>query len=159
MSELDAWQIETLKDRFRDAGCTVTDLQGSTFQIVGKEFPLMTHVTVNPYFVELATFLFASSKGFLPGKLSKLHEYLSDINRDAKIVKFTLERESPPVPKGVWPIYASLKYVTGEAGGEYTAEALKNLLLLWYQDIAALIASPGGWELHPMMREEDSKKD
>jgi len=44
----------------------------------------------------------------------------------------------------------------GVAGGDYQADALKNLVLLWLQDIAALIAAPGDFELHAMMKEEES---
>jgi hypothetical protein len=154
--ELSTSELETLKERFRAAGCTVTDLDGATFEIVGNDFPLRTHVSVNPYYVQLATYIFATPQGFLPGRKSKLHEYLSDINRNAKLAKFTLERDAPPAPKGVWPIFASVKLVTGVTGGDYHADALKNLVLLWLQDIAELIASPGGFELHRMMREEES---
>ncbi len=153
--ELSPPEVETLKGRFRAAGCTVTDLDNATFEIIGNDFPLRTHVSVNPYYVQLATYIFATPRGFLPNRKSKLHEYLSDINRNAKLAKFTLERDAPPAPKGVWPIFASVKLVTGVAGGDYEADALKNLVLLWLQDIAELIASPGGFELHTMMHEKD----
>jgi hypothetical protein len=131
--ELSTSEVETLKERFRAAGCTITDLDG-----------------------QLATYIFASPRGFFLGRKSKLHGYLSGINRDAKLAKFTLERDAPPTPKGVWPIFASVKLVTGVAGGDYQADALKNLVLLWLQDIAALIAAPGDFELHAMMKEEES---
>jgi hypothetical protein len=154
--ELSASEVQSLKERFRAAGCAVIDLDGATFEIVGSDFPLRTHVSVNPYYVQLGTYIFASPQGFLPGRKSKLHEYLSDINRNAKLAKFTLERDAPPTPKGVWPIFASVKLVTGVAGGDYDASALKNLVLLWFQDIAELIASPGGFELHTMVKEVQS---
>ncbi|HXI49896.1 MAG TPA: hypothetical protein VNH84_00260 [Candidatus Saccharimonadales bacterium] len=154
--ELSTSEVETLKERFRAAGCAVTDLDGLTFEIVGSAFPLRTHVSVNPYYVQLATYIFASPRGFFLARKSKLHEYLSGINRNAKLAKFTLERDAPPTPKGVWPIFASVKLVTGVAGGDYQADALKNLVLLWLQDIAALIAAPGDFELHAMMKEEES---
>lgn len=154
--ELSTSEVETLKERFRAAGCAVSDLDGEAFEIVGSDFPVRTHVSVNPYYVQLATYIFATPQGFLPGRKSKLHEYLSDINRDAKLAKFTLERDAPPTPKGVWPIFASVKLVTGVTGGDHHADALKNLVLLWLQDIAELIASPGDFELHTMMKEESN---
>ena len=51
---------------------------------------------------------------------------------------------------------ASVKLVTGVAGGDYDAAALKNLVMLWWQDIAELIASPGDCELRVMMKEGES---
>ena len=154
--ELDTSEVEVLKSRFRAAGCTVTDLDGTSFEIVGSEFPVRTHVSANPYYVQLGTFIFASPHGFLPGRKSKIHAYLSHINRTAKLVKFTLEGEKPEAERGGWPIMASVKLVTGVAGGDYDASALKNLVLLWFQDIAELIASPGDFELHAMMKEGQS---
>jgi len=154
--ELSTLAFEDLKERFRAAGCVVTDLDGATFEIVGSDLPLRTHVFANPYYVQLATYIFATPQGFLPGRKSKLHEYLSDINRNAKLAKFTLEHDAPETPKGVWPIFASVKLVTGVAGGDYHADALKNLVLLWLQDIAELIASPGDFELRTMTKGDES---
>jgi hypothetical protein len=154
--ELAASEVEALKSRFRDAGCTVTDLDGTNFEIVGGEFAVRTHVFANPYYVQLGTFIFASPPGFSWRGKSRIQEYLCHINRDAKLVKFTLERDAPPTPRGVWPIFASVKLVTGVVGGDYDATALKNLVMLWWQDIAELIAFPGDFELHVMKQEGDS---
>jgi hypothetical protein len=65
-----------------------------------------------------------------------------------------MEADKPDAERGRWPIFASVKLVTGVAGGDYDAAALKNLVLLWLQDIAELGASPGDFELHMMMRED-----
>ena len=154
--ELATSEVEALKSRFRATGCAVTDLDGTSFEIVGREFPLRTHVFANPYYVQLGTFIFASPQGFLPGRKSKICEYLSRINSNAKLVKFTLEGDKPDADRGGWPIMASVKLVTGVAGGNYDAAALKNLVMLWWQDIAELVASPGDFELHVMMKGEES---
>ena len=151
--ELSASEVEALKARFRAADCTVTDLDGTSFEIVGREFPVCTHVYANPYYVQLGTFIFANPRGFLPGRKSKIHQYLSQINRNAKLVKFTLEADKPDAERGGWPIMASAKLVTGIAGGDYNATALKNLVMLWFQDIAELVASPGNCELRTMIKE------
>ena len=154
--ELEASEVEVLKSRFRDAGCTVTDLDGASFEIVGREFALRTHVFANPYYVQLGTFIFATPSGFLPGRKSKIHEYLSRINSNAKLVKFTLEGDKPDADRGGWPVMASVKLVRGVAGGDYDAAALKNLVMLWWQDIAELVASPGDFKQHVMMKEGDA---
>jgi hypothetical protein len=154
--ELKASEVETLKSRFRDAGCTVTDLDGTSFEIVGREFALRTHVFANAYYVQLGTFIFASPQGFLPGRRSRILEYLSRINSNAKLVKFTLEGDRPDADRGGWPVMASVKLVTGVAGGDYDAAALKNLVMLWWQDIAELVASPGDCEVRVMMKEGES---
>jgi hypothetical protein len=98
--ELEASEVEALKSRFRAVGCAVTDLDGTSFEIVGREFALRTHVFANPYYVQLGTFIFASPQGFLPGRKSKIHEYLSRINSNAKLVKFTLEGDKPDADRG-----------------------------------------------------------
>ncbi len=154
--ELEPSEIETLKSRFRDAGCTITDLEGTSFEIIGREFALRTHVFANPYYVQLGTFIFVSPQGFLPGRRSMILEYLSRINSNAKLAKFTLEGDKPDAERGGWPVMASVKLVTGVAGGDYDAAALKNLVMLWWQDIAELVASPGACELRVMMKEGES---
>ncbi|HKQ39589.1 MAG TPA: hypothetical protein VJ063_16050 [Verrucomicrobiae bacterium] len=151
--ELDACEVEALKSRFRAAGCRVTDIDGKSFEIVGSDFPVRTHVFPTAYYVQLATFIFAKPHGFLFRSKSKIHEYTSRINRTAKLVKFTLEGDRPNSERGGWPMMASVKLITGVAGGNYDPAALKNLLLLWFQDIAELIASPGNFELHAPMEE------
>jgi hypothetical protein len=154
--ELEASEVETLKSRFRDAGCTVKNIDGTSFEIFGGEFALRTHVFANPFYVQLGTVIFASPHGFLPGRRRKILEYLSRINSNAKLVKFTLEGDRPDPDRGGWHVMASIKFVTGIAGGDYDAAALKNLIMLWWQDIAELVASPGDCELRLMIKDGES---
>jgi len=153
---LNAAQIKRLKARFRAAGGTVKDLEGSTFEVVDDDFPVRTHVDANPYYIQLGTYILAKpQKAF--GK-AKVQEFLCDINLTAKLVKFTMEVDSPDKQPAAWPILASVKLVTGVAGGDYQASAIKNLFLLWLQDIAELMANaPSSFEIHPMMDIEKLK--
>ncbi len=156
--ELTPAEVEALKSRFRAAGCAVTDLDDTSFEIVSSEFPVRTHVFATAYYVQLGTFIFASARGFLPGRKRKVHEFLSRINCNAKLVKFTLEAEGRDGRRGGWPIFASVKLVTGVAGGDYDAAALKNLVMLWFQDIAELVESTSDFELHAMMQGGESEE-
>ena len=152
--DLSATELETLKSRFREAGCKVADLAAPNFEAVFEEFPIRTHVYANPYYVELGTYIFAKPQGFLRARKSKIHKLLNSLNGEADLVKFTVDAEKLD-ENGYWPIFASVKLVTGIVGGDYDAKALKNVLLLWSQDVAEVIASPEGFELHMISGEDD----
>ncbi len=82
------------------------------------------------------------------------------MNLKANFVKFTMEADSPDKQTAAWPILASVKLVTGATGGNYQALAIKNLVLLWLQDIAELMTNaPTSFEVHPMMDIDKLKDD
>src|SRR5688572_15920986 len=145
-------EVETLKERFRAAGCTVTGLGDTEFELVGgDEFPLRCHVAVDPYFIALTTILAAAGRGFMPNRRSKIHAFLNDINLAAKLVKFTLDADMQDPKAGGWFITASVRFVTGVAGGNYDSGALRNLVTLWFQDIAELIRADGQFVVRGML--------
>ena len=149
-NRLNAAQMKGLKSRFRAAGCAVKDLNNSTFEVVDHEFPVRTNVEANPYYVQLGTYVLAKPARAVAK--TKVQELLCDMNLKAKLVKFTMEADGPDRGTAAWPILASVKLVTGVAGGNYNATALKNLFLLFLQDIAELMAdAPATFEMHPMM--------
>jgi hypothetical protein len=148
--ELSPTEIEMLKSRFVAAGCAITDLDNSTFEVVSDDFPVRTHVYATPYYLQLATNILAKPKQRVP--IDRVREFLCAINLKASLVKFTMDTEKPDAQTEAWPILASVKLVTGVAGGDYQASAIKNLLMLWLQNIAELMAEPpDGFEIHPMM--------
>ena len=148
--ELSPKEIKTLKSRFVAAECAVTDLDDSTFEVVSDDFPVRTHVYATPYYLQLATNILAKPKQRVP--IERVREFLCAINLKASLVKFTMDKDKPDAQTEAWPILASVKLVTGVAGGDYQASAVKNLFLLWLQDIADLMAEPPkGFEIHPMM--------
>jgi len=147
---LSSKQIQTLKSRFAAAGCTVRDLEEFTFEVVLDDFPVRTHVYANPYYLELGTQILAKPKEKF--SLEKVRELLGSVNRKASLVKFTMDTDKPDQETQAWPILASTKLVTGVVGGDYPVLAIKNLLLLWPQDITVLMAEPpDGFEVHPML--------
>jgi len=136
---LSSKQIQTLKSRFAAAGCTVRDLVEFTFEVYA-----------NPYLLELGTQILAKPKEKF--SLEKVRELLCSVNRKASLVKFTMDKDKPDQETQAWPILASTKLVTGVVGGDYPVLAIKNLLLLWPQDITVLMAEPpDGFEVHPML--------
>jgi hypothetical protein len=143
-------EMKRLKSSFRAAGCTVRDLDASTFEVLDDEFPVRTHVIANPYYVQLGTYILAKPQR--PVRKSKVHELLCYSNLKSNVVKFTVDADSPDAQTQAWPIFASVKLVTGVVGGDYPATAIKNLFLLWLQDVAEMMANaPESFEMHPMM--------
>ncbi len=84
---------------------------------------------------------------------SAIHAYLSKINKQANLVKFVLDHEEFDSKEGGWSIFASLRFVTGKIGGSYEPAALKNLVTLWFYDLANLMAAPEPFELCALFEE------
>jgi hypothetical protein len=82
---------------------------------------------------------------------SAIHAYLSKINKQANLVKFVLNREELDLNEGGWSIFASVRFVTGKIGGNYEPGALKNLVTIWFYDLAQLMAEPEPFELCAML--------
>jgi hypothetical protein len=149
-NRLNAAQMRRLKSRFRAAGCDVKDLNSSTFEIVDDDFPVRTHVEVNPYYLQLGTYVLAKPSRAVAK--TKVRELLCHMNLKAKLVKFTMEADGPDRGTAAWPILASVKLVTGVIGGNYHPTALKNMFLIFLHDLAELMADPpANFEMHPMM--------
>lgn len=148
--ELSPKEIETLKARFRAAGYAVTGLDDSAFEVVSDDFPVRTHVYATPYYLQLGTGILAKPQRRVA--IEKIREFLCAINLKASLIKFTMETDRPEEKTEAWRILASAKLVTGVTGGDYQALAIRNLLLLWLQDIAELMSEPpDDFEIHPMM--------
>jgi hypothetical protein len=147
--EITRSQLETLKSRFRAAGYRVEAIDDRSFEIQGIDPPVHTHVLVTPYYLQLSTFVLAVPRRFMGGRRSKLNAFLSASNLRAKLVKFTVEANQRNANNG-WPILATVKLITGVTGVDYDAEALKNMAMLYFQDIAELIEFPDGFELFGM---------
>lgn len=113
--ELSPEEIELVKSRFAAAGCTVTPLGESTFEVVSDDFPVRTHVYANPYYVQLTTQILAKPQRRFP--IERVREFLCAINLKASLVKFTMETDKPDKKTEAWPILASVKLVTGVKGG------------------------------------------
>jgi hypothetical protein len=127
-SRLNTAQMKRLKSRFRAAGCAVKDINDSTFEVVDDDFPVRTHVEANPYYVQLGTYVLAKpARAVAKTKVRKL---LCDINLKAKLVKFTMEADRPDKETTAWPILASVKLVTGVAGGDYQLSSVSHQKLV-----------------------------
>src|SRR3569833_1889662 len=117
--EITPAELEILKSRFRAANCTITDLDATSFEVVGEDFPVRTHVFVTRYYLQLGTVIVAIPRGFLPGRKSKIHRFLSVINARAKLVKFSIDAKGIDAAQGGWLVWASDKKKTGESGVDY----------------------------------------
>ncbi len=146
-------QLARLKSTIRAADCTVRDLKGTEFEIFHAEMPLRSHVLVNPYYLQLGTMLAAKPMNRRDKKASAIHAYLSKINRQANLAKFVLNREEFDSKEGGWSIFASVRFVTGKIGGDYQPAALKNMVTIWFYDLANLMAAPEPFELCALLQE------
>jgi len=151
--KLSSKQLARLKSTFRAADCTVRDLKGSNFEIFHAELPLRSHVVVNPYYLQLGTILTAKPVNRRDKETSAIHAYLSKINKQANLAKFVLNDEEFNSNEGGWSIFASVRFVTGKIGGNYEPAALKNLVTIWFYDLAELMAAPGPFDLCAMLEE------
>jgi hypothetical protein len=93
-AKLSSKQLARLKSTFRAADCTVRDLKGSNFEILHADLPLLSRVSVNPYYLQLGTILTARPVNRRDRKVSAIHAYLSKINEQAKLGKLVLNCES-----------------------------------------------------------------
>ena len=154
-TELTPEELETLKEHFRAAGCAIKDIGDANFEIVGaSDFPLRTHVSVTPYYIELGTFITAVGSGFMPNRLGKVHAFLNRSNLAAKLAKFTLEEDKLDPDVEGWFVMASFRMLRGVTGGEYGADAIKNLVTLFFHDIAELLLTKSGFEVRAMLLEK-----
>ena len=147
--------LEQLKSRFRSAGCTVSDINKSSFDFIHGDFPLRTHVIVDPHYIQFSTPIAAIQVSARRSD-SSIFRFLSDANLKATLVKFTLEKELRDTIQSGWPVLASAKLVSGLVRSDYDGEGLKNLVTLWFADIAEIIESTKDFELHMMIQRNDA---
>ncbi len=152
-TRLNTKQLARLKSTFRAAGCTVGDLKGMNFEIFHADLPLRSHVLVNPYYLQIGTMLAARPLSRHDKKASAIHAYLSKINKEANLAKFILNQDEFHPEEGSWSIFASVRFVTGKIGGDYASAAIKNLIMIWFYDLANLMAAPEPYELHALFEE------
>lgn len=145
--------FEQLKSRFRSTGCTVTDVSKSSFDFSHSDYPLRTLVFVDPHYIEFSTPI-----AVIPSRRSKgsIYRFLSDANSRAKLVKFTLQEDLRDTITTGWPVLASAKLVSGLLRSDYDGEGLKNLAMLWFADISEIVESTKGFELHMILKTDDT---
>jgi len=140
---------EALKSAFREVSRDVSDVDDECFQVIGSDFPLMTLVRSTPFFLELNTVIQMDGQGFNPGSAKRFFPFLNALNQNANLAKLTTDGAED----GTWTVHAKAMIVSGTEGTEYGAEALSNLLTLWHQDIAGIIATEGSYKITGMLSE------
>jgi hypothetical protein len=151
-SSLSEEQIGSLRSTFRELDCAVKDLEGASFEISHKQYPVATHVYANPYFLQFSSVIVARPKGFAFRTRSKLYAFLNHANSNAKLARFALDGDKPNANFGGWLVMASVKFVNGAIGAEWNKEVLNNCLNLWLHDVAEFILLPGPFGLDALKR-------
>ena len=68
-------------------------------------------------------------------------------------MKFVLNHEKFDSNEDGWSIFTSVRFVTGKMGRNYEPAAFKNLVTIWFYDLAKLMAAPEPFELCAMFKE------
>lgn len=138
--------IDDLKSAFGRICRSVEDQGADCFVIHGSDFPLKTLVRPTPYFIEFNTVLQMIGQGFNPGSSKRFYAFLNQLNQKTNLAKLTAN----DVQGKTWTVYAKAMIVSGSESTNYEDEALSNLVTLWHQDIAKLIASKGSYQITGM---------
>lgn len=142
--------LATIKHSFAGAVASLADLDSSSFEILGRDFPLRTHVMVTPYYLQLGTMLKAHRLGLRGRSRSRFYRYLSEMNSSTSITKVTAEADATD-EEGCWLLMARAMIVSGQEGTNYSSAAIGNILTLWHQDVANLITTEGAYEVGGMV--------
>jgi hypothetical protein len=134
-SEKQHHDVRLLKSRFVEAGCKVADLDGSNFEIVPAIYPVATHVRPTPSYLQLVTVLYVQGQGFRPNSSSKLLNFLSSTNSRATLAKFTDGTKIYGRRYEGWNVAVTANLIAPRDGLDFDVGALKNLILLWSEDI------------------------
>lgn len=81
------------------------------------------------------------------GQRAKLFPFLDELNQATTIAKLTSEG----VDDGTWTVLAKAMIVSGAESTDYTTELLSNLVTLWHEDIAGVIATKGPFVITGML--------
>ena len=149
-------EFKDLKMHFSAAGCEVQDLDKFSFEIVKSDFPIVTRVDANPYYLELATVIELGRPLTGDSEHNDLLALVNEFNTESSLVKFTVELEDRSARPIDAVIMALVRFVTGDSGHRYQADALANLTHLWLQDIAGVLSSENDFDLHGMMKPQSS---
>ncbi|MGB6219399.1 hypothetical protein [Haloferula sp.] len=158
MSEDDQIDNEGIKQRFRDAGCRVTDFDDGYFEVIRQPFPAASLVRANPYFVEFNTLVWARPSGFFARTRSRRDSLLNQMNQVTKVAKVTCDQSSIDSDEGGWRVQAMARFVTGRIESDYETEAIDHWVNLWLQDIANLILEDTGFEIVAILKDQPEEK-
>lgn len=153
MDASDPIDNERIKQRFRDAGCRVTDFDDGYFEVFRQPFPAASLVRANPYFVEFNTMMLARPSGFFGRMRSRRDGLLNRMNQVTKVSKVTCDQSSIGTDEGGWRMQVLARFVTGRIESDYETEVVDRWLDLWLQDIASLILEDAGFEIVAMLKD------
>jgi hypothetical protein len=157
MNEADPINNELIKQRFREAGCRVTDSEDGYFEVIRQPFPAASLVRATPYFLEFNTILWARPQGLLGSMMSKRNSLLNRMNQVTKVAKVTCDQVSISGNEGGWRIHVLARFVTGRIESEYETESIDHWVNLWLQDLANLILEDTGFEVVALLKDRNSR--
>jgi len=141
---------DSLREVLESIAAKVSDQDEGSLEIVGKDFPLRTLVTVTDYYIQLGTMIQATGQGFRPGSKSRFYPFLNAMNASTNLTKITAETDCADEDSS-WLLMARAMIVSGSESTEYDSESFSNILTLWHQDIANLISMEGPYTITAML--------
>ena len=139
---------EELKSVFGRICRSVSDFEFDCLVIHGSELPLKTLVRPTPFFIEFNTVLQMEGQGFNSGSKRRFFSFLNQLNQKTNLTKLTADG----VTSGIWTVHAKMMIVSGVESTAYGDDALSNLLTLWHQDIANIIATKDRYQITGIMQ-------
>ena len=151
-SKLTQREFETLQSRFVEAGCKVSDLDESSFEITRADYPVVTRIYANPFYLEWSTVIEAQASAKHDNDTTQLLDLVNRLNLDSSLAKFVVDMEDQDSGASLYLIIVTTKLISGAATREFMAESLSNFHVLWSQDIANATLSDSTFELAAMLR-------
>ncbi|WP_425396724.1 hypothetical protein [Aeoliella sp.] len=145
-------EVETLKARFVEAGCEVSALDETSFEVLLADYPVVTRVFANPFYLEWSTVIQASKGEEHRDSRALLLDFVNGLNLSSSLAKFVLDLESQDSNSHPHSIIVTAKLMNGQETRKFNSEQLHNFHSLWLQDIANAINSDGTLELEAMLR-------
>ena len=151
-SQLTRREVETLQSRFIEAGCEVSALDETSFEITLADYPVVTRISANPFYLEWSTVIQASEGEEHPDVRALLLELVNGLNLSTSLAKFVLDLESQVSNSKQHSIIVTAKLMNGQETRQFSSEQLHNFHYLWLQDIANAINYKSTLELEAMLR-------
>ena len=158
MDTPDQFDLEAIKQKFRDVGCRVTEFENGYFEVIRQQFPVASLVQANAYFIEINTLLWARPRGFFGRLRSKRNFLLNKMNQGTKVAKVICDGDSILAEEGGWRIRASVRFVTGRVESSYETQAIDHWVNLWLQDIANLVLEDTDFEIVAMLKNQNDNQ-
>jgi hypothetical protein len=151
-TQLTREEFDSLKSCFVDAGCQVSDLDETSFEITQSDYPVATRIYVTPFYLEWTTVIEVVAEVGSDRGGAELLELVNGLNNASSLAKFVADTEDQGSQADRFLLIVTAKLINGEETRQFRAESLSNFHTLWQQDIANAMLFDTPLELQAMLR-------